>query len=264
MASAADDEANRRNAQRSTGPRTDQGKARARLNALKHGKTARTDLPQEDSKELKERTQQWLSDMQPRNAGEHDLVCQAARLSWEIERAERIETAHLARQVSAALTQTEQASARRRKKVRELGRKLLPIAGSGTKSSRRASWHDDPAVLVCKPEETAEGCGWLLEQWAKYRSLLDRRSYWGTPEMLRFIRLQGKQSIEAVYDPALNSILLAWEMLVPNVIDAFWSACKDQLPSVDLALNRELQWHEIAPRPHNQTGAEAVIYVVVD
>ncbi len=62
MASAAQIEANRLNAQKSTGPRTDKGKARARLNALKHGMTARTImpvLPHEDPKQLEDRTQQF-------------------------------------------------------------------------------------------------------------------------------------------------------------------------------------------------------------
>src|SRR5208282_683535 len=55
MATAAQIEANRLNAQRSTGPKTDEGKARAKLNAITHGMTARTImpvLPQEDPKEL--------------------------------------------------------------------------------------------------------------------------------------------------------------------------------------------------------------------
>ena len=45
--------------QRSTGPKTDGGKARVRRNAFKHGMTARTImpvLPQEDPKELEDRT----------------------------------------------------------------------------------------------------------------------------------------------------------------------------------------------------------------
>ncbi|MGO8900241.1 MAG: hypothetical protein ACLQU5_18095 [Isosphaeraceae bacterium] len=51
-------------------------------------------LPHEDPKQLKDRTQQFINDMQPRSAVERDLVCHAARLSWAIERAERVETAH--------------------------------------------------------------------------------------------------------------------------------------------------------------------------
>jgi hypothetical protein len=42
MATAAQIEANQRNAKRSTGPRTEAGKARSRLNALKHGKRVMT------------------------------------------------------------------------------------------------------------------------------------------------------------------------------------------------------------------------------
>ncbi len=129
MATAAQIEANRLNAQKSCGPKTDEGKARARLNALKHGMTARTInpvLPHEDPKELEELTQQFIADLQPRNALERDLVCKAARLSWAIDRGERVETAHLAHRVRmAARSGTETVSARRLKKVRDLGRKLL-------------------------------------------------------------------------------------------------------------------------------------------
>jgi len=96
MATAAQIEGNRRNAQRSTGPKTDGGKARARRNALKHGMAALTimpSLPQEDPQQLEERTDRYTNDLQPRNAVEYDLAAQAARLALAIERAERIETA---------------------------------------------------------------------------------------------------------------------------------------------------------------------------
>src|SRR5271165_3025242 len=41
LATAAQIEANRRNAQKSTGPKTERGKAHAKPNAIKHGLTAR-------------------------------------------------------------------------------------------------------------------------------------------------------------------------------------------------------------------------------
>ena len=77
MASQAQIDANRRNAQRSTGPKTEAGKARAKLNALKdgsHAKTVRPVLPQEDPIELDQRINQWISDLNPRNDAERELV----------------------------------------------------------------------------------------------------------------------------------------------------------------------------------------------
>src|SRR5438132_1388356 len=68
-------EANRRNARKSTGPRSAAGKARSRFNALKHGMTARsTLLPDEDASELAARQQKLLDDLQPRSHFEAILV----------------------------------------------------------------------------------------------------------------------------------------------------------------------------------------------
>src|SRR5208337_1757990 len=131
------------------------------------------------------------------------LVRKAARLSLAIDRGELIETQML--------------GAWRRTQIRELGRRLLYIAGpEEVKVSRMPHWADDPGLLVSQLEESAEGCRWLLERWAEYRNLLDRKSNWNTPVLLRFIRLQGKNVVESIYDPALNSIFLAWDVLVPK------------------------------------------------
>ncbi len=129
MATAAQIEANRLNAQKSTGPKTERGKSRAKLNAITHGMTARTImpvLPQEDPKELEDRTQQAITALKPRNPLEHDLVCRVVRLSGELDRAERVATAHLAHRVRmAARSGPETVSACELKKVHELGSKLF-------------------------------------------------------------------------------------------------------------------------------------------
>jgi len=204
--------------------------------------------------------------VQPQNAIERDLVGQAARLSLAIERGERIETAHLARRVhKAAREQTQKRSARRRKQVRELGRRLLYIVGpEEVKVSRQTLWVDDPGVLVSELEETAEDCRWLLERWAEYRNLLDRRSHWEEPVLLRFIRLQGKQVVESVYDPALNSIFLAWDVLVQKYAKVEWESFREEKPTTDPAYNHRLHWREIAPRPSDKDEAWAVLYAIVD
>jgi hypothetical protein len=258
--------ANRRNAQRSTGPKTAQGKARARCNAYKHGMSARSImrvLPHEDPAELERRTLEYLGDMQPRNAIERDLVRQAARLSYQIERAERLETAHLAARVRES-AQSKEISARQLRQVRELGRKLLYIVAPEDESYPYPPGSDDPAVFVRGLEETAEGCRWLLARWAEFRNLINRKAWWGTALMVRFIRLQGKQPVEAFYDPALNSVFLAWDVLAPKTIETFWHLYKKSTTWCDPAYKHLLTWDDIAPRPQNQVEALAVLHEVVD
>src|SRR5262249_23563300 len=85
-------EINLRNARYSTGPRSPQGKERSRLNAIKHGMSARTPvLPGEDAEAFRRRVEDWTADPAPRNAVERFLVERAAMDSWKIERADRVE-----------------------------------------------------------------------------------------------------------------------------------------------------------------------------
>jgi hypothetical protein len=75
MATQKQIEANRRNAQHSTGPRTQEGKDRIRLNALKHGMTAKTVvLPGEDEDVYLEKLAAWKADFPPRNEMEDSVI----------------------------------------------------------------------------------------------------------------------------------------------------------------------------------------------
>src|SRR5208337_3110186 len=100
-----------------------------RRNALTHGMAALTlmpVLPQEDPKELEDRTQQAITATKPRNPLEHDLVCRAVRLAGELDRAERVATAHLGHRVRMAeRLGPETVSADELKKVHDLGSKLV-------------------------------------------------------------------------------------------------------------------------------------------
>ena len=76
---------NRRNAARSTGPRTPEGKSRSRLNALKHGLTARTPvLPGEDAEAHQARIETFVTSLEPRNELEQYLAEEAAQASWQM------------------------------------------------------------------------------------------------------------------------------------------------------------------------------------
>ena len=78
MASEAQINANRRNAQRSTGPTTPEGKAAAAQNALKHGLFARRVLGDKDDPRLQLYRDQLTAEFQPQSFNESFLVEQMA------------------------------------------------------------------------------------------------------------------------------------------------------------------------------------------
>ena len=93
MTSIRQIEANRRNAEKSTGPRTDAGKERSALNALRHGLTAETVvLPLEDPEDYQAFEESVLSGFDPETAVERELVLRVAALLWRLRRAASIET----------------------------------------------------------------------------------------------------------------------------------------------------------------------------
>ena len=81
-----------RNAQQSTGPRTEAGKSRARLNAVKHGLTAKLPvLPFEKEEDFIALRDGFLADFAPRNTYEKFLVTQLATHAWRTLRCQQIE-----------------------------------------------------------------------------------------------------------------------------------------------------------------------------
>jgi hypothetical protein len=94
MATQKQIEANRRNAQKSTGPKTEEGKAKSRFNALKHGMTAEVAvLPHEDKLSYEELRRTTIESYQPANGAELMLVDLIAINYWRLLRARRVETA---------------------------------------------------------------------------------------------------------------------------------------------------------------------------
>ncbi|MGA2704210.1 MAG: hypothetical protein ABSH35_24325 [Isosphaeraceae bacterium] len=267
MATAAQIEANRLNARKSTGPKTERGKARAKLNAVTHGMSARTImpvLPQEDPKEVEDKTQQAITAMKPRNPLEHDLVCRAVRLSGELDRAERVATAHLAHRVRMATRSgPETVSACELKEVHELGSKLFFQAGIGL-GYPDSTGDDYPAVIVRRLEENTEGCRWLLARWAELRNVLDRKAAWDYPEILRFAGLQGKRTIEAHFDPDLNSLFHAFDALGNRIGHKFWKDWRDMLPVGYKGGFMNVPYREIAPAPSDETAALTLIRSVIE
>ena len=100
--------ANRSNALKSTGPKTEEGKARSRGNSLKHGLTgAGVVLPEEDAAEVDRRFVAFRDELKPSGEVGLILVRRAATLSVRMERGADQESAALAERVREALDEFE-------------------------------------------------------------------------------------------------------------------------------------------------------------
>ena len=93
--------ANRRNAQKSTGPRTPQGRAASSLNALKHGLTARhLVLRTETQRDFDVTLRAFQADLQPLGPTETALFHQLVAAHWRLVRARQVQTEILDYQIS--------------------------------------------------------------------------------------------------------------------------------------------------------------------
>lgn len=85
-------EVNRANAQHSTGPKTESGKQRSSLNALRHGLSSKiVVMPNEDLEVYHAHLQSFLDEYQPQGATEAHLVQSLADTSWRQNRIAAIE-----------------------------------------------------------------------------------------------------------------------------------------------------------------------------
>ena len=139
--------ANRRNAQRSKGPTTPEGKERSRRNALKHGLTGSgVALPSEDQAAITDRFIGLQNQMAPKTDEGELLLRRFAFLSVRIERCEKHDTAETSKRVRHAIAQFDD---ERLAAVEALGARL----------------YSEPATTVRRLQATPEGIDWLLDQW---------------------------------------------------------------------------------------------------
>src|SRR5258707_8170864 len=95
MASPAQMEANRKNAQKSTGPKTPEGRAAVRLNGLKHGlNSAILVLEGESQSDFENLLDSLEAEHQPATPTEVILVRQMAMAAWRLQRLFHMEAAH--------------------------------------------------------------------------------------------------------------------------------------------------------------------------
>jgi hypothetical protein len=201
-------EANRRNSQKSTGPRTPAGKRRSRLNAIKHGLCARIPvLPGEDADAFRCRVDGFMDALQPRDDVELFLAEQAALAAWRAQRADRAEAAHLAAILRAARVGAESGRceevaalgrwllASRVREKQDAAKSLLPFLDGDRQLAFRTG-DGEPMHVVVRLEASTDGCRWLLGRWAELRAPLERDQDWGLDELVRAIQLLGQRPMD--------------------------------------------------------------------
>ncbi len=84
---------NQANAQHSTGPKTEAGKRKSSLNALRHGLTGQTIvLPSDDLNAYQHHIQSFVAEYRPKGATESQLVQSLADTAWRQNRVVALET----------------------------------------------------------------------------------------------------------------------------------------------------------------------------
>jgi len=146
--------ANRLNAKKCTGPRTDRGKSQASLNALKHGLFARRRLiAGENARAYLELSESVFAEARPGTALERMLADQIVGDIWRLRRVEQAERAYLEHvraanlaRATRTLPQTERAQAQKEQETTSIGVPLEPMLRS-VRSKLQAASRADKVML---------------------------------------------------------------------------------------------------------------------
>lgn len=165
--------ANRLNAQKSTGPRSAEGKAASRQNSARHGLASEgIALPDDLARQVEERLPAWVAEFRPQGALEAWLVGQLVVASVQLDRVREHNQAHdSVRRARAAVAWDDD----RRAEVEALGARLAA----------------EPARVAAELVRSARGCLWLAERWRALGHALESAGAWSDPERARALDLLG-------------------------------------------------------------------------
>ncbi len=281
MATAAQIEANRRNSQKSCGPRTQAGKDKSRFNALDHGCRANIlVLPTEEFGDYENQCEAWKLSFRPRNPAEEFLIEGIVSLGCLTRRIDQAETARLNKRMYYGVFE-EQATVDAQ--VIELGQKLFRDAcgpqslhlqdqvrapeadGELHRVSDYDNAEDQPTHLVRCLKTTGAGCEWLLGRWARLRELLDQGMPWLAPDKLKAIRLLGRHPIDAYDYPDVARIYLASHVLLNEEGQPFQEILNELTPEERPRYEHYLQMREydrLAPK--DAAAARLMLLEIVD
>jgi len=170
--------ANRLNALKSTGPRTEQGKKASRANAVKHGLTgAGVALPTEDAEAVAGRFRRLRDELSPSSELAEVLVERVAMLSVRLGRCARLDTAALSDRVLTAGPAFDEAR-------RAEADRLVQTLGAHPATNRR--------LLLGSPE----GVDALIREWRRLAEAIEGRGgRWEYDSYLQADWLNGHNSV---------------------------------------------------------------------
>ena len=210
MTSAAKLLANRKNASKSTGPKSEEGKARSARNATKHGDYAQTPCtPGDEAKNYRAWLENWHQEYQPAGPGEVALMEQAAQAAWRLRQLAQLQEASEAKRVRHAASRFERDE---RERAERLGKRLLSTTFASVphrRSGAKPNAPEFPPALKRELEAFAQGADWLLDWWRRPRATLAVDGKWDDYELFVSIALLGRYADECLDDPELTAVCIA-------------------------------------------------------
>ncbi len=246
---------------RGGGPKTPEGKARSRMNAMKHGMTASMQvLPGEDLDAFRRRVADFIAAAQPRNAIELAVTEQAALATWKIARGERsaaarVRTALRTAEAAAGLGNHDEIAALGQwllapdlRAKQEAGKSLFPFL-TKDRHDPFGRGRGEPRHIVLRLEASAAGCQWLIDRWAKLRVWLDQGADWRTNELIAALQLRGQRP--------LGKDAIEWQDLVEPILPT-------ENPEAIAEARRRMLSQFAAGLPDDPAGQRAALWRLVD
>ncbi len=146
--------ANRRNAQRSTGPKTDAGKQQTRANAIKHGLTSVVVVAPEEAQVLNDRLNDWAPNFPAENSNDCWIREQMILATVRIDRCQEQERLQRAFEADRALFCWD----------------IDQDCQAETLGARIGKY---PSKIAAELRCSRAGVDWLLRRWDKLAAMLD-------------------------------------------------------------------------------------------
>jgi hypothetical protein len=218
-------DANRINASRSTGPRTDAGKSRSKYNNLSHGECARTlvVLPGEDAEQIARDAEETVQNLAAGSEAERQLALEYQATIETIKRCRKAEGAALNLKINEIRDQAADG----------------PAAEVATLGARLLDGQDLDSTLE-QLRKTAAGCVFLKNQWLILSKHLDSFSSFNPMQRVLAIRLCGKRGCDLFRDGVVRDWVLAVlgacygsTGVEPEVVAGLLALDRPELMSVD-------------------------------